>query len=299
MRQPDRGTSTSFPYRLGTVSWKLVLFVGLFIALYLPFVLPFLLYPQTEYVVLSTASARVTIELIAATCVILAAMAMTRYVDRMPLRTLGLAWRRCAGFVCGGTVLGGGLLLAALLILIVSGCVEIGPGIGPFTHEFVWTLAAMLLNTIGQEVLVHGYVQQVVRREFGTAAGVIVAAFVLVLLHYTLFHTDALLLLVNLFIAGLILGMAFLWSRSLWLPIGIHFGWNYVQGPVLGLPVTTIDLWPSDLVVLNGNPLLTGGTMGIEGGLVASIVLIAATAAFYYILRRNRATQLELEVVIQ
>ncbi len=136
----------------------------------------------------------------------------------------------------------------------------------------------MLFNTVHQEVLVHGYAQQMVRDKFGSAASVVVSSLLLVALHWTLFQVDSLLLLTNLFAAGVLLGAAFLLSRNLWLPIGIHFGWNYLQGPILGLPVTGVDLWTSDLFFVTGSDFLTGGTFGIEGGIVASIVFVAAAS---------------------
>ena len=42
--------------------------------------------------------------------------------------------------------------------------------------------------------------------------------------------------------ASIMLGIAYLRSGALWLPIGIHFGWNALQGPVLGISVTGMDL---------------------------------------------------------
>lgn len=87
----------------------------------------------------------------------------------------------------------------------------------------------------------------------------------------------------NLYLAGLLLGTAYVLTRSLWLPIGVHFGWNFVQGPLSGLAVSGHDLGsPSQLVALQGPRCLTGGTFGLEGGIVATavtslgIVIVAA-----------------------
>ena len=281
MLQPPNGNSASFPLRLWTVSWKLVLFVGLFLILYIPFVLPYFKFPETEYEMLASAFGRAQIEFLAMVTVILAALAMTRYVDRKPMATVGFTTRAMFKDFGVGSGVGIVLLLVLLGILGVFDSVRVGTGRGPFDSELLWTTLALLFNTVQQEVLIHGYVQQMVRSKFGSAAGVVVSSILLVILHWTLFQADALLLLTNLFAAGVLLGLAFLYSRSLWLPIGIHFGWNYIQGPILGMPLTSIDLWNSDLVYVVGSDYLTGGSMGLEGGIVGSVVLVAAAAIMY------------------
>jgi hypothetical protein len=68
---------------------------------------------------------------------------------------------------------------------------------------------------------------------------------------------------------------------SLWLPIGLHFGWNFTEGVVLGAPLSGsgIDL-PGLLVAHPSGPeLLTGGRFGPEAGLPA-LLLCLVVAAF-------------------
>lgn len=93
--------------------------------------------------------------------------------------------------------------------------------------------------------------------------------------------------------AGILLGAALFWRRSLWFPIGLHFGWNAVQG-LLGIPVSGVSD-PGLLVGTSHGPAwLSGGEFGIEAsivpvaiGIVLSALMIAATVAAD---RRARAT---------
>jgi hypothetical protein len=136
---------------------------------------------------------------------------------------------------------------------------------------------AMMANTITQEVLVRGYVRQTFEREFGPLSAVVLSA-----AFFTLLHAGAIrdvLPALNIFAAGLLLGVAYVATGNLWLPIGIHFGWNFLQGPLLGLAVSGQSVssgWR--MVEVTGPPLLTGGAFGIEGGIVALVVTIIATA---------------------
>jgi membrane protease YdiL (CAAX protease family) len=72
--------------------------------------------------------------------------------------------------------------------------------------------------------------------------------------------------------AGVMLGAAYMLTRSLWLPMGIHGAWNFAQGEVYDIPVSGT---PSDGLVqakLSGPPLLTGAGFGLEASLIAMVV---------------------------
>lgn len=79
--------------------------------------------------------------------------------------------------------------------------------------------------------------------------------------------------------AGLMLGAAFLLTRRLWLAIGIHLAWNFFQGGVFGGNVSGSDLNESGGLFrseLSGPDWLTGGTIGVEGSVVAVLICVAA-----------------------
>jgi len=77
---------------------------------------------------------------------------------------------------------------------------------------------------------------------------------------------------------GLIYGVAFLGSGRIWLPWGLHFAWNLFQGPVLGFPVSGLDMGGLVRQIPVGNALLTGGSYGPEAGLVAMAFRVVAIA---------------------
>jgi hypothetical protein len=75
---------------------------------------------------------------------------------------------------------------------------------------------------------------------------------------------------------GLLYGIAFLWSGRLWLPFALHFSWNFVQGPVLGFPVSGFDLGGLVAQQAVGSSLVTGGSYGPEGGLLGRLAWLIA-----------------------
>lgn len=86
-------------------------------------------------------------------------------------------------------------------------------------------------------------------------------------------------------LGGLMYGVAFLGGRNIWLPVGLHFGWNFFQGNIFGFPVSgTIEqsLIAQETV---GADLWTGGAYGPEAGLIGMMsrfVVIALLLAYLH-----------------
>ena len=77
------------------------------------------------------------------------------------------------------------------------------------------------------------------------------------------------------FEAGVMLGAAYMLTRSLWLPMGLHAAWNFTQGEVFDIPVSGTEVHGLVDARLCCNPLLTGGDFGLEASLIAIIVATA------------------------
>ena len=76
--------------------------------------------------------------------------------------------------------------------------------------------------------------------------------------------------------AGLLLGGAYMLTRSLWMPIGLHAAWNYTQGPILGVPVSGNEVHGIFEAKLSGPVILSGGSFGLEASVIAIAVCTAA-----------------------
>ena len=74
------------------------------------------------------------------------------------------------------------------------------------------------------------------------------------------------------FEAGVMLGAAYMLTRSLWLPIGLHAAWNFAQGEIYDIPVSGMPVHGVVDARLCCNPLLTGGGFGLEASLIAMVV---------------------------
>lgn len=85
------------------------------------------------------------------------------------------------------------------------------------------------------------------------------------------------------------LGACYAVSRSLWLPIGLHFGWNFAQAGIFGTPVSGSDNSAGGILhsVLDGPTLISGGDFGPEATIFAVLVCSTLTVVFLRRLRRS------------
>jgi membrane protease YdiL (CAAX protease family) len=91
-------------------------------------------------------------------------------------------------------------------------------------------------------------------------------------------------------VAGTLLGGAYMLTRSLWLAVGIHFGWNVTQGLVWDVPVSGNDVDGLVDAQLVGDPLISGGAFGLEASVIALVV--AGSAGVWMVWRAAAAGEL-------
>jgi hypothetical protein len=85
---------------------------------------------------------------------------------------------------------------------------------------------------------------------------------------------------VNTMLAGVLLALAYLKTRGLWMPIGIHWAWNFFLGPIFSSPISGTTEWPMIFrVTLHGSRWQTGGTYGYEAS--AALTVACALAIFW------------------
>lgn len=89
--------------------------------------------------------------------------------------------------------------------------------------------------------------------------------------------------------AGILLGSAYMLTRSLWLAMGIHAAWNFTQGEVFDVPVSGLDEHGLVQAKLSGPPLLSGGGFGLEASIFAMLIATAAGLVLLWLaIRRGR-----------
>jgi uncharacterized protein len=201
---------------------------------------------------------------------------MLRAVDRRGLGDLGFAWRRgSAAELLGGLAIGGGSLAAVVLMLALAGLVRYRPepgGAGEYLASLAVDLLVLAPPATAEEALFRGYPFQALLGGVGAVGAVAVSSLAFAVAHGANPNVGA-FALVNIFLAGVLLAVAYLRTRSLWLPTGVHVGWNWTMASLLDLPVSGLDAFDTPLYtpVIGGPEWVTGGAFGPEGGIAGTI----------------------------
>ena len=88
--------------------------------------------------------------------------------------------------------------------------------------------------------------------------------------------------LVNTILIGILLAIAYLRTRALWLPWGIHFGWNLALGLLLGLPVSGLRIFNVlTRTTVTGPHWATGGNYGVEASVTGGIAVLMGIAVVW------------------
>lgn len=207
-----------------------------------------------------------------------------RFFEGLPWRSLGLTLHQ--GWVRDliiGTVIGIAALAAAVGIATAGGGLRfsfIGSGMLLSAGRSLLTAGALLfVAALAEEAAFRGYPLQTMTRAGLMWLGVIVTSVAFGSGHLWNPNVVPGVTLANTALAGIWLAAAYLKTRSLWFPLGVHWGWNWALGPIFGLPISGTRLFSNP--ILKGDDVgpawLTGGSYGIEGGVACTIALIVFT----------------------
>ena len=188
---------------------------------------------------------------------------------------------------------GVGFGIGILYFLIVTGVIALLGGYKVGSIEFDWkaltmSLFSFLVVAVGEEVLFRGIVFRMLDQQWGTVAALILSALIFGFVHITNSNATVWSSVAIAVEAGLLLGAAYKWAGNLWLPIGIHWAWNFFQGPIFGFAVSGNGTDSLIKPVIEGSDWLTGGSFGAEASIPAFVTGLVFTALFlYWISKRN------------
>jgi membrane protease YdiL (CAAX protease family) len=140
------------------------------------------------------------------------------------------------------------------------------------------SLSLFALAALAEEVLFRGYIFQTTIQAITFLPAMILFSTLFALAHWGNPNVSA-GGLVNIAIAGVWLSFAYMKTRSLWLPFGLHWGWNFSLTTLFSFPTSGMTHPNRQLFVLDqsGPEWLTGGAFGPEGGVLATLALVLCT----------------------
>jgi membrane protease YdiL (CAAX protease family) len=214
-------------------------------------------------------------------------VAASKWIERRTPTELAIG--RLLPELAAGMLLGFGLFCVVMGILWAAGAY----------HPEGWSAHALLargflfalLAGIVEEILFRGLLYRLFSKILGTWSTLLLTSALFGLAHAANHGATVSSSLAIALEAGILLGAAYAATSRLWVPIGLHVGWNFTEGSLFGMTLSG-NTMAAGLVrgSLNGPRILTGGEFGPEASIVAVIVCLGAALFFVWrIVKLHRA----------
>lgn len=253
--------------------WRLLLHAILYLVVLMTLSLGALLFYRLELgAIITSISPAIMIELVS---ILSATYLARRFLDYRSFSSLGFQIDRSIvsdlfiGFLIPG-------LMMALIFLVeyTAGWIQFQGwswqtvGMGQSVIGLLGGLAAFVMVGISEEIFSRGYHLQNLIEGLNLHWALFLSSSIFALMHF--FNpSTSLMSTLGLLAAGYFLAYGWVRTRRLWLPIGLHIGWNFFEGNVFGFQVSGLDTFRLLLHTPSGPEYITGGTFGPEAGLIA------------------------------
>lgn len=237
-----------------------------------------------------TSDIHLIFELLSFGFIILTVFRWTRKVEKRPIRTLGFYRENFLSNLLKGFGLG-----LALFLLILLGLVALGQyrfesiHLNPYSLIFVvFTIPFWILQGTAEEVVSRAWLLPQLTSRINLKLAVVISSVLFTLLHAGNSGLTP-LSLVNLFLFGVAMSLYLLETDTVWGIAGIHGAWNFAQGNLFGILVSGQSSGTSIMKFTpQGNQdWLSGGSFGIEGSVMTSLVLLLLIVYLAYQLKKE------------
>jgi membrane protease YdiL (CAAX protease family) len=203
-----------------------------------------------------------------------------KFIDKKPFKSLGFDFSNYRNDFITGIFAGFGLIASGFVILILMGKLSIRD------VSFNWLLIVgyILLFSIAafnEEIMIRGYILSNLFESMNKYVALIISSLLFAVMHLANANITY-LSVINIFLAGILLGIYYVHKQNLWLPISLHFSWNFFQGSVFGFEVSGVDVNGVINQEIQGSNLITGGQFGFEGSILATFLMLVAIVWIHY-----------------
>ena len=208
-----------------------------------------------------------------------------KFIDRKSFVSLGFETDGYIPDAISGLFLAPVILGLGSLMLFSSGHLKWVDIDFNATNLFI-SLGIFIMIAFSEEIVFRGYILNNLLQSFNKWIALGISALLFMLAHIDA-NSIGFLPLLNIFLAGILLGLNYVYTKNLWFAIFLHFSWNFLQGPILGFKVSGLAIQTLLQTELKGDILLTGGDFGFEGSFIDTLITIAAILILYLVYERK------------
>jgi uncharacterized protein len=204
-----------------------------------------------------------------------------KLIDRQSFSSLGLSFEKSGAHAGVGFFMGILILCVGTLILYFTKNLQ-WVDINFNANDLFISLGLMIIVALYEEIVFRGYILNNLLHSVSKWPALLISAFIFALAHSA--NPDfSILAAINIFLAGILLGINYIYTKNIWFAVMLHFSWNFFQGPVLGYEVSGMNLQSLLQHQVYGNVLFTGGKFGFEGSLPATLLYVMAIIALAWV----------------
>jgi len=230
----------------------------------------------------------VVINLVIAAGVFIITWIFRKFIDRKSFISLGFHWKGRNNDAWIGFFAAPALLGIGSLVLVFTGYLSF-TGFGATVPALVMQLLLFVFVSFIEELIVRGYILNNLLLSVNKWIALLISSAFFAAMH--VFNPGiSVTAVINVFAAGLLLGINYIYTRNLWFSIFFHFIWNFYQGAVLGYEVSGLQQSGLLQQALSGPAILTGEPFGFEGSILCTILIILATLYFAYFFSKRYTT---------
>ncbi len=208
---------------------------------------------------------------------------LRKKVDGLSIYSLGFQWKGFGVNALVGIGVAVGIIGVGTILLSTGGNLTF-KGMNFDSLNFSVSTLFFILVAFVEEIIVRGYVLSNLMESMNRWLALFISA-----VFFSIMHSGnpdiTLMALLNIFVAGVLLGVNYIYTKNLWFAIFFHFAWNFFQGTIIGYHVSCLSIDTGLFeIYINGPDEITGGLFGFEGSAFALILQVIAiiSLAMYY-----------------
>lgn len=197
-----------------------------------------------------------------------------KFIDKQPLIEIGFQTQGRLKEINYGILFGLFIMAFAFVFLSTIGEIVFLSYSLDF-NQILLSIALFIGVSFFEEIIFRGYMLKNLLESFNPFVALLISSLFFSLIHASNPNVTS-LGLCNIFLAGIFLGVSYVFTKNLWFPIALHFSWNFFQA-MFGFKVSGLDSYSIIEFMIPYNNMINGGEFGFESSILSIIVLFIGT----------------------
>lgn len=211
-----------------------------------------------------------------------------RNIDKESFRSMGFSTEGFWADSLFGLSMGAFIIFSGFVILYINNALNFT--INTFNIKYFGAgFSLFMMVSLSEELLLRAYVLNNLMKSVNHKIALLLSSVMFSIIH--IFNLNfSWIGFINIFLAGILLGLPYIYNQKLWWPIALHFSWNFFQGTIFGFNVSGHETYSIITQTRTSDTIWNGGKFGFEGSVLSIIFQIIAIVGvwWWYSGKRNK-----------